>query len=142
MLLVISKSGHYIWYIYLNFPITQTDECELGLLLLMCWRWKGILSSVSSCFSVRNLQLSNSLVLYKVIFHWLLAMFWLPNTQTIYWAIQDSFNTYYCVNILHNICPEIIIMSSLTQQLFNSGYDKWLPFKKIHNVATRYYFKR
>jgi len=22
------------------------------------------------------------------------------------------------------MCPEIIIMSSLTQQLFNSGYDK------------------
>jgi len=23
-----------------------------------------------------------------------------------------------------NMCPEIIIMPSLTQQLFNSGYDK------------------
>ena len=29
---------------------------------------------------------------------------------------------FYCINILHNMCPEIIIMSSLTQQLFNSGY--------------------
>jgi len=26
--------------------------------------------------------------------------------------------------MLHNMCPEKIIMSSLTQQLFNSGYDK------------------
>ena len=28
------------------------------------------------------------------------------------------------------MCPEIISMSSLTQQLFNSGYDKWLPSRK------------
>jgi len=47
LLLVISNSGHYIWYIYLNFAVTQTDDCELGLILLMCWRWRGILSSVS-----------------------------------------------------------------------------------------------
>jgi len=33
------------------------------------------------------------------------------------------------------MCPEIIIMSSLTQQLFNSGYDKMTTFKKIHDVA-------
>jgi len=31
---------------------------------------------------------------------------------------------YYCINILHNVCLEIIVMSSLTKQLFNSGYDK------------------
>ena len=31
---VISNSGHYIWYIYLNFAVTQTDDCELGL---FCW---------------------------------------------------------------------------------------------------------
>jgi len=35
-----------------------------------------------------------------------------------------------CINILNNMCPEIIMMSSLTQQLFNSGYDKWLPSRK------------
>ena len=34
------------------------------------------------------------------------------------------FDTYFCINSLHNMCPEIIIMFSLTQQLFNSGYDK------------------
>ena len=62
--------------------------------------------------------------------HWLLAMFWLPNSQTIYQAIQHYFDTYYCINILHNMCPEIIIMSSLTQQSFNSGYDNWLPSRK------------
>jgi len=28
------------------------------------------------------------------------------------------------------MCPEIIVMSSLTQQVFNSGYDKWLPSRK------------
>ena len=33
------------------------------------------------------------------------------------------------------MCPEIIIMSSLTQPLFNSGYDKMTTFKKIHDVA-------
>ena len=27
-------------------------------------------------------------------------------------------------------CPEIIILSTLTQDLFNSGYDKWLPSKQ------------
>jgi len=37
---------------------------------------------------------------------------------------------YININILHNMCPEIIIMSSLTQQFFNSGYDKWLPSSK------------
>ena len=31
MLLLISNSGHYIWCIYLNVAVTQTDECELGL---------------------------------------------------------------------------------------------------------------
>jgi len=36
----------------------------------------------------------------------------------------------YCIHILHNMRPEIIIVSSLTQQLFNSGYDKWLPSRK------------
>jgi len=45
-----SESGHYIWYIYLNFAVIQTGDCELGVILLMCWRWRGILSSVSSCF--------------------------------------------------------------------------------------------
>jgi len=30
--------------------ITQTDDCELDLILLLCWRWRGILSSVSLCF--------------------------------------------------------------------------------------------
>jgi len=50
LLLVISNSGHYIWYIYLNVAVTQTDDCELGLIWLMCWRWRGILYSVSSCF--------------------------------------------------------------------------------------------
>ena len=28
------------------------------------------------------------------------------------------------------MCPEITIKSSLIQQLFNSGYDKWLPYGK------------
>jgi len=28
VLLVISNSGNYIWYIYLNFAVTQTDDCE------------------------------------------------------------------------------------------------------------------
>jgi len=36
VLLVISNSGHNIWYIYLNIAVTQTDDCELGLILLMC----------------------------------------------------------------------------------------------------------
>jgi len=26
LLLVISNSGHYLWYIYLNFAVTQTDD--------------------------------------------------------------------------------------------------------------------
>jgi len=36
VLLVISNSGHNIWYIYLNIAVTQTDDCELGFILLMC----------------------------------------------------------------------------------------------------------
>ena len=28
------------------------------------------------------------------------------------------------------MCPEIMILSSLTLQLFNSWYDKWLPSRK------------
>ena len=38
-----------------------------------------------------------------------------------------------------NMCPEIIIMPSLTQQLFNSGYDKWLPSRKyvILNITWK-----
>jgi len=31
-----SESGHYIWYIYLNFAVIQTDDCELCVILLMC----------------------------------------------------------------------------------------------------------
>jgi len=50
VLLVISNSGHYKWYIYPNFAVPQTDDCELALILPMCWRWRGIISSVSSCF--------------------------------------------------------------------------------------------
>jgi len=38
-----------LWYIYLDFAVTETDDSELGLILLM-WRWRGILSSVSSCY--------------------------------------------------------------------------------------------
>ena len=45
----------------------------------------------------------------------------------------------YCINILHNMCPDIIIMSSLTQQLFNSGYDKWLPSRK--NMMSHVFFQ-
>ena len=145
MLLAISNYGHYIWCIYQNAAVTQTDDCELGLILLMCWRLRGIFSSVSSCFYVRNKQFPNSLVHCRVILHWLIDMFWLPNTQTIYWAIQHSFETYYCINMLRYICPEIIIMSSLPQQLFNSGYDKWLPSRKYvmsHVFPTKYYLKR
>jgi len=55
------------------------------------------------------------------------------------------FDTYYCINILHNMSPEIISMSSLTQQLFNSGYDNWLPSRKYmmsHVFPTKYYLKR
>jgi len=50
MSLVISNSVHYIWYMYLTFAVTQTDDFELGLILLMYRRWRGILSSDSSCF--------------------------------------------------------------------------------------------
>jgi len=32
----ITNSGHYIWYIYLNFAVTQTDDCDLGSISLMC----------------------------------------------------------------------------------------------------------
>jgi len=34
LLLVISNSGHYIWYIYLNIDVSQTDDCELGLMFI------------------------------------------------------------------------------------------------------------
>jgi len=29
---VITHSGHYTWYIYLNFAVTQTDDYDLGLI--------------------------------------------------------------------------------------------------------------
>ena len=53
--------------------------------------------------------------------------------------------THYCINILHNLGPEIISMSSLTQQLFNYGYDKWLPSRNTWCrmfFPTKYYLKR
>jgi len=28
------------------------------------------------------------------------------------------------------MCPEIIILSTMTQDLFNSGDEKWLPLRK------------
>ena len=49
---------------------------------------------------------------------------YLLSYSTFFWHI------YYCIDILHNMCPEIISMSSLTQHLFNSRYDKWLHSRK------------
>ena len=123
------------------YPLYQTLDITYGILCKLCCysnRWLWVRLNFADVLKMERypplfsffLYLGQKLTIVRVIFHWLLAMIWLPNTQTIYEAIQHSFDTYYCINILHNMCPEIIIMSSLTQQLFNSGYDKWLPSRK------------
>jgi len=48
----------------------------------------------------------------------------------IFWAIQHSFDTKYNINILHTVGPIIVFMSTLIQELFNSGDAKWLPTLK------------
>ena len=127
--MLLSNSGHYIWYIYLNFAVTQTDDCDLGL--IWCVE-DGEVSSLQFIL-VSMAEINNS----RTVLYFTGSFFidFLPCSdcqilKTIYYASQDSVGTYYFINILHNMCPEIIIMSSLTQQLFNSGYDKWLPSRK------------
>ena len=130
MLPVISNSGHYIM-VHLSKLCCYSNR----------WLWVRInFADVSKMerhplfsfflFLGQKLTIVEQSLLYRVIFHWLLAMFWLPNTQTIYYDIRHSFDTYFCITILHNICPDIIILSTMTKYLFNSGYDKWLPSRK------------
>ena len=121
MLLVINNSWQYIWYIYLNFAITQTDDClwvRLNLAVVMKMDRYTLFSfflflgqkltivepsctlkgyfTLTSCHVLTS-KYSNHLLSYSAFF-WILTI----------------------VHILHNMCPEIIVMSSLTQQLFNS----------------------
>jgi len=53
-------------------------------------------------------------------------MFRLPNVilKLFTKLFSNCFDTNYFIIILHNMCPEIIIMSTMTQALFNSGDEK------------------
>ena len=130
MLLLISNSGHYIWYIYLNFAVTQTDDCELGI------NFADVLKMERYPLFSFFLFLDQKLTIFEQSYslrgqfsltscHFLTAKY--SNYLLSYWGF---FWHIFCKNILHNICPDIIITSFLTQRLFNSGYDNWLPSRK------------
>ena len=70
-----------------------------------------------SCTLQGHFSLTYCHVLTAKYSNYLLSYSWFFRHILLY-----KYSTHYC--------PEIIFISSLTQQLFNSGYDKWLPSRK------------
>ena len=145
MLLVISNSGHYIWYIYLYFAVTQTDDCELGLNFCWCVEdWE--VSSLQFLLVSRKLKIVEQSCTLPGHFsltscHVLTAKY--PNYLL-------SYSGFFWHILLYKYSIQyfswLIIMSSLTQQLFNSlgminDYLQEMTWCWMF-LPTKYYLKR